>query len=107
MAPGVLGGSLRGIHGAPRYTSRVPVSTLVWRTALGEHMIMSENQPSRNKGRATMDPTVQVRQRGFLTVPTGLRERYKIKPGDTFENDGSGRNFCVDACDPDGASASP
>ena len=28
--------------------------------------------------------TVQVRQRGSLTLPAKLRERYKIKPGDTL-----------------------
>jgi AbrB family looped-hinge helix DNA binding protein len=31
-----------------------------------------------------MDATVQVRQRGSLTLPANLRERYNIKPGDTF-----------------------
>lgn len=31
-----------------------------------------------------MEATVQVRQRGTLTLPASLRERYKIKPGDTF-----------------------
>lgn len=31
-----------------------------------------------------MDTTVQVRQRGSLTLPASLRERYHIKPGDTF-----------------------
>ncbi len=31
-----------------------------------------------------MDTTVQVRQRGTLTLPASLRERYNIKPGDTF-----------------------
>jgi bifunctional DNA-binding transcriptional regulator/antitoxin component of YhaV-PrlF toxin-antitoxin module len=31
-----------------------------------------------------METTVQVRQRGTLTLPARLRERYKIKPGDTF-----------------------
>jgi len=31
-----------------------------------------------------MEITVQVRQRGTLTLPVQLRERYKIKPGDTF-----------------------
>lgn len=31
-----------------------------------------------------MDTTVQVRQRGSLTLPANLRERYNIKPGDTF-----------------------
>jgi AbrB family looped-hinge helix DNA binding protein len=31
-----------------------------------------------------MDTTVQVRQRGSLTLPATLRERYNIKPGDTF-----------------------
>ena len=31
-----------------------------------------------------MDVTVQVRQRGSLTLPASLRDRYKIKPGDTF-----------------------
>ncbi|MBW1922622.1 MAG: AbrB/MazE/SpoVT family DNA-binding domain-containing protein [Deltaproteobacteria bacterium] len=31
-----------------------------------------------------MDATIQVRQRGMFTLPAELRERYKIKPGDTF-----------------------
>ncbi len=31
-----------------------------------------------------MDITVQVRQRGSLTLPADLRERYGIEPGDTF-----------------------
>lgn len=31
-----------------------------------------------------MDATIQVRQRGTLTLPAGLRERYGIKEGDTF-----------------------
>ena len=31
-----------------------------------------------------MDTTLQVRQRGSLTLPASLRARYKIKPGDTF-----------------------
>ena len=31
-----------------------------------------------------MDTTVQVRHRGSLTLPANLRERYNIKPGDTF-----------------------
>ena len=31
-----------------------------------------------------MDATVQVQQRGVLTLPASLRERYKIKPGDTL-----------------------
>lgn len=31
-----------------------------------------------------MDVTVQVRQRGSLTLPADLRERYGIKAGDTF-----------------------
>ncbi|WP_374688031.1 AbrB/MazE/SpoVT family DNA-binding domain-containing protein [Promineifilum sp.] len=31
-----------------------------------------------------MDATVQVRQRGNLTLPASLRERYGIEPGDTF-----------------------
>jgi bifunctional DNA-binding transcriptional regulator/antitoxin component of YhaV-PrlF toxin-antitoxin module len=31
-----------------------------------------------------MDITLQVRQRGAFTLPASLRERYKIKPGDTF-----------------------
>ena len=32
-----------------------------------------------------MDGTVQVRQRGSLTLPASIRERYKIQPGDTFK----------------------
>lgn len=31
-----------------------------------------------------MDATVQVRQRGTLTLPVELRERYSIKTGDDF-----------------------
>jgi len=31
-----------------------------------------------------MDTTVQVRQRGVLTLPGELREKYGIRPGDTF-----------------------
>lgn len=31
-----------------------------------------------------MDTTIQVRQRGNLTIPAELRERYGIEPGDTF-----------------------
>jgi len=31
-----------------------------------------------------MDATVQVRQRGTLTLPAELREKYGIRPGDTF-----------------------
>jgi len=31
-----------------------------------------------------MDATVQVRDRGVLTLPAELREKYGIRPGDTF-----------------------
>ncbi|HEX3034258.1 MAG TPA: AbrB/MazE/SpoVT family DNA-binding domain-containing protein [Thermodesulfobacteriota bacterium] len=31
-----------------------------------------------------MNTTIQVRQRGSITLPADLRERYNIKPGDTF-----------------------
>lgn len=31
-----------------------------------------------------MEATVQIRQRGTLTLPAELRERYGIRPGDTF-----------------------
>lgn len=31
-----------------------------------------------------MDPTVQVRERGTLTLPADLREKYGIQPGDSF-----------------------
>ena len=31
-----------------------------------------------------MDVTVQVRKRGTLTLPAEVRQRYNIKPGDTF-----------------------
>lgn len=31
-----------------------------------------------------MDATIQMRQRGTFTLPAELRERYKIKSGDTF-----------------------
>jgi AbrB family looped-hinge helix DNA binding protein len=32
----------------------------------------------------TMEATIQVRQRGTLTLPAELREKYGIRPGDTF-----------------------
>jgi hypothetical protein len=80
-----LRGSLRGIHGAPRYASPVPVSTLVWRTALCEQCICQKISLSRKEGGATVDPTVQVRQRGSHTLPASLREHDKIKPDDTFK----------------------
>lgn len=31
-----------------------------------------------------MEATVQIRQRGNFTLPSELRERYKIETGDTF-----------------------
>jgi AbrB family looped-hinge helix DNA binding protein len=31
-----------------------------------------------------MSETVQVRQRGTVTLPASLREKYGIEPGDTF-----------------------
>lgn len=31
-----------------------------------------------------MDTTIQVRERGVLTLPAEIRERYGIRPGDTF-----------------------
>jgi len=31
-----------------------------------------------------METNVQVRQRGTLTLPADLREKYGIRPGDTF-----------------------
>lgn len=31
-----------------------------------------------------MDTTIQVRQRGTLTLPSELREKYGIREGDTF-----------------------
>jgi len=31
-----------------------------------------------------MEMTIQVRQRGTLTLPAELREKYGIHPGDTF-----------------------
>jgi bifunctional DNA-binding transcriptional regulator/antitoxin component of YhaV-PrlF toxin-antitoxin module len=31
-----------------------------------------------------MDATIQVRKRGTFTLPVEVRERYNIKPGDTF-----------------------
>lgn len=31
-----------------------------------------------------MDSTVQVRQRGTLTLPAELRDKYNIEPGDTY-----------------------
>ncbi len=31
-----------------------------------------------------MDTSVQIRQRGTLTLPAELREKYDIQPGDTY-----------------------
>jgi bifunctional DNA-binding transcriptional regulator/antitoxin component of YhaV-PrlF toxin-antitoxin module len=31
-----------------------------------------------------MDTTVQIRKRGVMTLPAELREKYKIRQGDTF-----------------------
>ena len=31
-----------------------------------------------------MDETIRVRQRGTLTLPVNLRDKYGIEPGDTF-----------------------
>ncbi len=31
-----------------------------------------------------MEATIQVRQRGTLTLPAELRDKYGIEPGDTF-----------------------
>ena len=31
-----------------------------------------------------MNATIQVRQRGTLTLPAELRDRYNIEPGDTY-----------------------
>ncbi|MBU0495445.1 MAG: AbrB/MazE/SpoVT family DNA-binding domain-containing protein [Chloroflexi bacterium] len=31
-----------------------------------------------------MEETIQVRQRGTLTLPASLREKYNVRPGDTF-----------------------
>ena len=36
------------------------------------------------KGAGAMDKTIQVRQRGTLTLPADLREKYGIRSGDTF-----------------------
>jgi bifunctional DNA-binding transcriptional regulator/antitoxin component of YhaV-PrlF toxin-antitoxin module len=48
-------------------------------------MILSENQVQQKERGGTMEATVQVRQRGSLTLPASLRERFKIKPDDTFK----------------------
>jgi AbrB family looped-hinge helix DNA binding protein len=32
-----------------------------------------------------MDATVRVRDRGVLTLPSDLRDKYNIQPGDTFQ----------------------
>jgi AbrB family looped-hinge helix DNA binding protein len=31
-----------------------------------------------------MDTTLQIRERGVITLPADLREKYGIEPGDTF-----------------------
>ena len=31
-----------------------------------------------------MNTTIQVRQRGIFTLPSDIRQRYNIQPGDTF-----------------------
>lgn len=38
----------------------------------------------RQEMEKVMEISVQVRQRGTLTLPADLREKYGIKPGDTF-----------------------
>lgn len=47
---------------------------------------LAENQqmPKIVRGTAPMDMTLQVRERGVLTLPAPLREKYGIQPGDTF-----------------------
>ncbi|MCA9980544.1 MAG: AbrB/MazE/SpoVT family DNA-binding domain-containing protein [Anaerolineales bacterium] len=32
-----------------------------------------------------MDTTIQVRQRGTITLPADLRQKYQIKQGDSFQ----------------------
>jgi AbrB family looped-hinge helix DNA binding protein len=38
----------------------------------------------RFPGRVEMVETVQIRQRGSLTLPASIRKRYNIQPGDSF-----------------------
>jgi bifunctional DNA-binding transcriptional regulator/antitoxin component of YhaV-PrlF toxin-antitoxin module len=48
-------------------------------------LFYAENQQDQISSRSMeMDTTIQVRQRGTLTLPAELRERYGIKKGDTF-----------------------
>ena len=42
-----------------------------------------KSQRSRGN-KPIMEATIQVRQRGTLTLPAELRDKYKIQPGDTF-----------------------
>ncbi len=42
------------------------------------------NTGERMDKRCWMDATVRVRKRGTLTLPAELREKYGIRPGDTF-----------------------
>jgi len=44
---------------------------------------MSAEFPHLLKG-CCMDTTIQVRERGVLTLPAEIREKYGIQPGDTF-----------------------
>jgi bifunctional DNA-binding transcriptional regulator/antitoxin component of YhaV-PrlF toxin-antitoxin module len=45
----------------------------------------TENQQTQNFCRIiAMNATIQVRQRGILTLPAELRDRYNIEPGDTY-----------------------
>jgi|SRR6266540_4466932 len=44
---------------------------------------MSAEFPHLLKG-CCMDATIQVRERGVLTLPAEIREKYGIQPGDTF-----------------------
>jgi len=41
-----------------------------------------------------MDVVIQVRNRGVITLPADLREKYGIENGDIFPPGRSGRGFC-------------
>lgn len=50
-----------------------------------------------------MDLTVQVRQRGALTLPAELRQKYGIQEGDTLSVGGLGWHLHPDFHGPDGS----
>jgi len=68
------------------YTTRIAK----WDIALAETRALGYTEISeylhyqKYRKEKPVDETVRVRQRGTLTLPASLREKYGIEPGDTF-----------------------